>query len=146
MSKILPALNHFGLTVHSLRETLDFYKKITTVEVYEEKVRITGEGVGEVIQVEKPDYDSCLVRIGGANFELIEHFSSKGGSAVGKHNEIGGIHLAFMVKDIDYVYDKLKELGIETTYDGPYTAENLGGYRTLFFKDINGISVEVGQI
>lgn len=143
---MLPTLNHVGLTVRSIEETIHFYKQLTTVEVFEETVHITGDGVGEVIRVKNPDYKSCMVRIGNRAFELIEHLGSKGRHLVANHNDICGIHLAFMVNDIDDVFRRVKALGCEPTTSQPYTAHDLGGYQAFFFRDLNGVQIEVGQI
>ncbi len=142
----LPGLNHVGLTVLSIEETLNFYRQLTTVEIFEESVHISGDGVGEVIRVNKPDYNSCMARIGNRSFELIEHHSSKGRHLVGNHNDVGGIHLAFMVDNIDEVYSKVKALGLEPTTQQPYTATELGGYQAFFFRDLNGVQIEIGQV
>ena len=141
---ILEKMNHVGITVFSIDETLNFYRQITSVEIYEPSVHISGEGVGKVIEVEKPDYNSCMVAIGGRTFELIEHFSSKGRHLLAKHNDVCGIHLAFMVPNIEEVYEKVKNLGIKPI-TSPYTAESLDGYKAFFFRDINGIQIEIGQ-
>lgn len=143
---ILPTLNHIGLTVHSIEDTLDFYRKLTTVEIYEASTHISGEGVGEVINVGRPDYHSCMVRIGNRSFELIEHHSSKGRHLVANHNDVCGIHLAFMVSDIDDAYCRVKACGIEPTTPQPYTAHELDGYRAFFFRDLNGVQIEIGQV
>ena len=143
---MLPALNHVGLTVLNIEDTISFYKQLTSVEVFEETVHITGDGVGEVIRVKNPDYRSCMVRIGNRVFELIEHLGSKGRHLVANHNDICGIHLAFMVGNIEDVYRRVKALGFEPTTDQPFTAHNLGGYKAFFFRDLNGVQIEVGQV
>lgn len=145
-SQILPKLNHIGLTVHSIEKTLDFYRQLTNVEIYEEATHISGDGVGKIIAVENPDYHSCMTRIGNQNFELIEHHSSKGQHLFAHHNDVGGIHLAFMVQDIDDVFHRVKTFGIEPTTSEPYTALELGGYKAFFFRDLNGVQVEIGQV
>ncbi|MEG4634744.1 VOC family protein [Microcoleus sp. AR_TQ3_B6] len=127
-------------------ETLEFYRKLTVVEIYEESTHISGDGVGEIIKVEEPNYHSCMVRIGNRNFELIEHHSSKGRHLVANHNDVCGIHLAFMVNDIDDVFKRVKALGIEPTTKQPYATNQLGGYRAFFFRDLNGVQIEVGQV
>ncbi|GKT24596.1 VOC family protein [Acidovorax sp. SUPP3334] len=143
---ILPNLNHIGLTVHSIEETLNFYRQLTDVEIYEESTHIGGDGVGKIIAVDKPDYHSCMARIGNRNFELIEHHSSKGRHLYAHHNDVCGIHLAFMVSDIDEVFRRVKALGLEPTTAEPYTAHELGGYKAFFFRDLNGVQIEIGQI
>lgn len=145
-TQFLPTLNHIGLTVHSIDETLNFYRKLTSVEIYEESTHICGDGVGEIIKVKKPDYHSCMVRIGNRSFELIEHHSSKGRHLVANHNDVCGIHLAFMVADIENVFQQVKALGIEPTTVEPYTAQELGGYKAFFFRDLNGVQIEIGQV
>ena len=145
-TQFLYNLNHIGLTVHNIEETLAFYRKLTSVEIDEDAAHITGEGVGKVIKVKNPDYHSCMVRIGNRTFELIEHHSSKGRHLVASHNDVGGIHLAFMVNNIDDAFNDVKALGIEPTTALPYTAIELGGYRAFFFRDINGIQIEIGQV
>ena len=145
-TQFLPNLNHIGLTVYSIDKTIEFYRKLTSVEIYEESTHISGDGVGNVIKVEKPDYHSCMVRIGNRNFELIEHHSSKGKHLMGYHNDVCCIHLAFMVDNIDDVFQQVKALGVEPTTAQPYTAHELEGYRAFFFRDPNGIQVEIGQV
>lgn len=142
---MLNALNHVGLTVLSIQDTIDFYSKLTTVEIFEEAVHITGDGVAKVIDVPNPDYRSCMVRIGKRSFELVEHLSSKGNHLVANHNDTCGIHLAFMVEDIESIYQQVKSLGIEPR-TAPYTAHDLGGYKAFFFRDINGFQIEIGQV
>ncbi len=143
---LLPQLNHIGLTVHSIADTIAFYRQITTVEIYEEPVHISGDGVGQIIRVEKPDYHSCMARIGQRNFELIEHHTSKGRHLLASHSDVCGIHLAFMVEDIEGVFQRVKALGIDPTTPEPYTANELGGYKAFFFRDLNGVQVEIGQV
>ncbi|MFB9244574.1 VOC family protein [Massilia antarctica] len=145
-NQLLPGLNHVGLTVLSIEDTLDFYRKLTSVEIFEETVRISGDGVGAVIRVKNPDYKSCMARIGNRNFELIEHIGSKGRHLVANHNDVCGIHLAFMVDDIDDVFQKVTQLGLETTTEQPYVATELGGYQAFFFRDLNGVQIEIGQV
>ena len=145
-TQILPKLNHIGLTVHSIEKTLDFYRQLTNVDIYEEATHISGDGVGKIIAVEKPDYHSCMARIGNQNFELIEHHSSKGRHLFAYHNDVCGIHLAFMVQDIDEVFRRVNTLGIVPTTSEPYTALELGGYKAFFFRDLNGVQVEIGQV
>lgn len=145
-SPFLPGLNHVGLTVLSIEDTLNFYRQLTSVEIFEETVHISGDGVGEIIRVKNPDYNSCMARIGNRNFELIEHLGSKGKHLVANHNDVCGIHLAFMVNDIDDVFLKVKNLGLEPTTAQPYTAQELGGYKAFFFRDLNGVQIEIGQV
>lgn len=142
---MLTALNHVGLTVLSIEDTINFYKKLTSVEVFEETVHISGDGVGEVINVNKPDYKSCMVRIGNRAFELIEHLKSKGRHLIANHNDVCGIHLAFMVENIDEIYRAVQSLGLKPTTAQPYVAEDLGGYKAFFFRDLNGVQIEIGQ-
>lgn len=143
---MLPTLNHVGLTVLSIEDTIAFYKKLTHVEVFEEAVHITGAGVGEVINVQRPDYKSCMVHIGARAFELIEHFGSKGRHLVANHNDVCGIHLAFMVSDIEDIFQRVKSMGLQPTTERPYTAKDLGGYKAFFFRDLNGVQIEIGQV
>jgi glyoxylase I family protein len=142
---MLTALNHVGLTVLNIEDTINFYKKLTSVEVFEETVHISGDGVGEVINVNEPDYKSCMVRIGNRAFELIEHLKSKGRHLIANHNDVCGIHLAFMVENIDEIYREVQNLGLKPTTAQPYEAESLGGYKAFFFRDLNGVQIEIGQ-
>jgi hypothetical protein len=86
-----------------------------------------------------------MVNIGNRSFELVEHFSSKGQHLIANHNDAGGIHLAFMVKNIDEVFEQVISIGIEPRTT-PYTASDLDGYKAFFFRDINGFQVEIGQV
>jgi len=119
---------------------------VPEVEIYEESTHIGGDGVGKIIAVDKPDYHSCMARIGNRNFELIEHHSSKGRHLYAHHNDVCGIHLAFMVPDIDEVFRRVKALGLEPTIAEPYTAHELGGYKAFFFRDLNGVQIEIVQV
>lgn len=82
-----------------------------------------------------------MARIGNRNFERVDHFSSKGQHPVGNHIDVCGIHLAFIVDDIDAVFAQVKALGAE-----PTTATELGGYKAFFLRDLNGVQVEIGQV
>lgn len=139
-------MNHIGLTVHSIEATLDFYRKFTTVDVFEDATHIDSDDVGPVIGVKTPDYHSCMVRIGDRNFELIEHHASKGRHLVANHNDVCGIHLAFMVDNIDEVFQQVLKLQLQPTTAAPYVAQELGGYKAFFFRDLNGVQIEIGQV
>jgi len=145
-NNILQNLSHVGMTVHNIAETISFYRKLTSVEICAGPIHINDDLAGTVILVDKPDFHSCIVRIGDRNFELIEHHSSRGRAIIGNHNDVGGVHLAFMVEDIDRAFEAVKELGLIPTTKSPYTSQQLGGYRAFFFRDTNGFQVEVGQL
>ena len=143
---LLPQLNHVGITVDSIEDTIDFYRRITTVEVVAGPTRIAEEAVGDVIRVKRPNFRSCVVRIGTRGFELVQHDTSKGDRIMGRHNNVGGVHLAFMVENIESVMQSVKDLGITTTASEPYSSATLNGYKTFFFEDVNGYMVEIGQM
>ncbi len=127
-------LDHIGIAVKDLKESLKFYegilglKCVDTEVVEEQKVRV------------------AFLPIGDTELELLESTHEDGPIAKFIEKKGEGIqHLAFRVDDIEKAIEEMKALGIRMIDEKPrYGA---GGAKIAFChpKSTNGILIELSQ-
>ncbi len=112
-------LNHIGIYVSDLANSISFYQEIFHFSV--EK------------QFKSGSTDIALLDIGGGVLELIQKPEDPGVPPVGNWS-----HLALLEPMFDSAVKKLEEMSIETR---KVTMEN--GNRLCFFKDPDGHMIEI---
>ena len=125
-------VDHIGIAVKDLRETLKFYETVLGLK-----------GTGTEV-VEEQQVTVAFLPCGDSEIELLE--STAEGSAVDKfiaQNGEGVQHIALRVEDIDTAIAELKEKGVRLIDEIPrYGA---GGARIAFVhpKSANGVLLEL---
>jgi methylmalonyl-CoA/ethylmalonyl-CoA epimerase len=131
---MLTKINHIGIAVKSLNDSLPFYRDNLGMafagieEVVEQKVRV------------------AMLQIGDSKIELLEPTSEE--SAVAKFMEKNGPgihHLAYEVEDIEAAIQKLMADGARMIDEKPRTGAH--GSRIAFIhpKSSNGVLTEICQ-
>jgi len=123
--------DHFAITVSNLRRSIDFYQDILGFKV-----------LGQLIQ---DNGNFIIVYLDMGNGKILELFNfSEKGEPITSYNDknIGMKHFAFKVDNVDEAYEYFKKEGVEFTME-PTNAE--GGVRIAFFKDPDGILIEIIQ-
>jgi len=129
-------LDHIGIAVKNLRESIQFFKDILGLEligveeVPEEKVRV------------------AMIKAGDVRLELLE--ATDEDSAIAKYIKKRGEgihHIAFRVDDADEVSRQLKNKGLRLVYEEPKIVSK--GSRKVNFihpKSAHGILLEIMEV
>ncbi len=144
----LKSVNHIGIPVRNLDRSLKFYRKLTGGTVLFADNPMYGKGLSKGTKVDNASLRFGLLKIDNTILELIEYENPRGKDFDRKNNDIGSIHIAFEVPDIQTVYKQLKTQGVEFNAP-PYTfteedgAPDIVGATFAYFKDPDGIQLEI---
>jgi catechol 2,3-dioxygenase-like lactoylglutathione lyase family enzyme len=134
-------VHHVGLTVSDLDRSIEWYGKVLGLR---ETMRSGGSGpiVSELMQVPDADVTAVFMKIGDVHVELLHH-KTDGRPFDRNNNDIGAMHMCFLVDDVDAAYEALKKEGIELNAPPLYnTAGALEGWGVLYFRDPDGVQLE----
>jgi lactoylglutathione lyase/methylmalonyl-CoA/ethylmalonyl-CoA epimerase len=107
---MIKKINHIGIAVNSIEDSLKLYTDVLGLEV---------KGI-EIVEEQKAK--TVIIPVGETKIELIESTSPEG--AIAKHIERRGEglhHIALEVIDIEHALDTLKEKGIPLVDEQPRT-------------------------
>ncbi len=149
MEGLTRSVHHIGIPVSNLDESLKFYRNFVGGEV-EFTQPMWGEGLSKGAKVPNAKLRFSFLRINNTIIELIEYERPKGKTFDRGNNDIGSIHIAFEVEDIQKTYSELSSQGIVFNAP-PYTfteddgAEAVVGATFAYLKDPDGIQLEIFQ-
>jgi catechol 2,3-dioxygenase-like lactoylglutathione lyase family enzyme len=140
----LSGINHVGVTVASLDDSLAFYRDVFGLE----PVLVTdasGPEVAATFQVPGADFRVAFLPVGASVWELVE-YRTPGRATRPRHDEIGGMHACFEVSDMEAALARLAEHGVEVP-DAPLEiAEGpTAGARIAYVRDPDGVQIELLQ-
>jgi len=109
-------IDHINISVTDIEITKRFFTELLDFKV-EKEGYLEGDWMDRTVGLEKVQAKYAKLTIPGTetSIELIQYFRPEGGkdTLMNKANRIGFRHIAFEVKDIDTVYRKLKDAGVE---------------------------------
>lgn len=140
---------HAGITVSNLEESIKFYRDILGLKLVKTEPPKATRGQrlgvpGAEIQIAVFEFNDC-----NDSLELIEYLKPESEFKKGLPvNAIGQVHVAFRVKNVLSVIERLNSNGVEfiggnipeTIEDGP-----LQGWKWIYFKDPDGTNLELIQ-
>ena len=139
------ALHHVGITVRTLRESVDFYRRLLGCTVRGESMS-SGEDVGmltghagarlAIADLDLPD--------GGA-LELIQYLEPQSAPLQQERSQPGHTHIAFLTGDVDAAYRRCVEQGISPTSPPVEVVDPGGewdGARAFYATDPDGRTIE----
>jgi catechol 2,3-dioxygenase-like lactoylglutathione lyase family enzyme len=143
------ALHHTGYTVSDLDRSVAFYRDLMGLEVLAQQEKQGGYLAAIV------GYQDAHVRMAhlrapasGHVLELFEYIAPKGETPERiEPRDVGTAHLCFLVDDLDAVYRRLVDAGVDTFVSPPVlvdTGINTGGYG-IYLRDPDGIVLEIFQ-
>jgi len=140
--------NHTSYTVSDLSRTLAFYRDLLGFEVLRERPSITNTYFRKIVGFPDGVVRDALLRIPGSThyLELFEYKQPRGVTMDLKPNNPGSSHIAYYVDDLQEMYPRLKEAGVEFVSEPIYLDEgpNTGGW-AVYMKDPDGIILELFQ-
>jgi len=142
--------DHTCYTVKDLDAARYFYCDTLGFEIAHARPEITNRYFREIIGFPDAVVRDLYLKIPGTDhyLELFEYMHPKGVEQDTTHNKPGSSHIAYLVDDLQSLFDRLKTVeNIEFISDPVYLDEgpNEGGW-ALYMKDPNGIVIEMFQL
>lgn len=144
---MIKGVHHTCITVSDLEQSIAFYRDLLGLDlVMTEESERSGDDRSKALGVPKAKVKLAILRAGDAQVELIEYVTAKGRAYDRRNNDVGAMHIAFQVEDIDAVYQRMLDQGVRFTSppatipDGP-----MKGWKWTYFFDPDGVSLEIIQ-
>lgn len=136
-------MHHVGIPVNDLGRSLGFYKDILGIEP-----EFVGEGSGpelsQALGVPDAHLSFAFILLGNTVLELLEYHAPRGRDHDRMNCDVGAIHVAFEVANIQEAYEQLREKGIVFNAPPLKIEEGpLAGCAFAYFKDPDGVQLEI---
>jgi len=144
---MIHGVHHTCITVSDLERSIGFYRDLLGLELLltEESER-SQDDRSKALGVAGAKVKLAILSAGNARVELIEYVASTGRPYDRKNNDVGAMHIAFQVEDIDAVYQRLVDHGVSfTAPPATIPAGPMAGWRWTYFFDPDGVSLEIIQ-
>lgn len=144
---MIQGVHHTCITVSDRDRSVAFYRDLLGLElIMTEESERSQDDRSKALGVAGAKVKLAILRAGNTRVELIEYATSQGRPYDRKNNDVGAMHIAFQVEDIDAVYQRMLEHGVRFTSE-PVTipAGPMKGWRWTYFFDPDGVSMEIIQ-
>jgi catechol 2,3-dioxygenase-like lactoylglutathione lyase family enzyme len=140
--------DHTSFTVKNMADSLAFYRDLLGFEMINQRPEVTNQYFRDIVGIPDLVAHVSYMRIPGTEhrLELIEYKHPQGTAQDLTPNNPGSSHIAYLVDDLNAMFQKLKAAGA-TFISGPVALNegpNKGG-AALYMKDPNGIIIELFQ-
>ncbi|UZO80088.1 VOC family protein [Aquimarina sp. ERC-38] len=141
------SVQHIGIPVSNLVKSIEFYKEFLGGKILFQN-EMVGEGFSKGTKVPNAACKFAMIEIKNTIIELIEYTNPIGKPFRQNNNDVGAIHIAFEVDDIQETYKNLSEKGYQFNAE-PYTfkekdkAEDIVGASFAYLNDPDGIQLEI---
>jgi catechol 2,3-dioxygenase-like lactoylglutathione lyase family enzyme len=135
-----------GVPVASMQRSLQFYRDLFGIEP---DFRADGSGsqLSEAVGVPDADLSFAFLQIGDDVLELLEYKHPIGQPYDRRNCDIGAVHIAFEVPDIDEAYEALGAKGVKFNAPPLRIAEGpLQGSAFAYFADPDGVQLEIFEV
>jgi catechol 2,3-dioxygenase-like lactoylglutathione lyase family enzyme len=144
---LIKSIHHTCISVSDLELSIAFYRDMLGLELLTvEESELSGDDRSDTLGVSQAQVRLAIFRVGGTRLELIEYVTPRGRPYDRRNNDVGAMHIAFQVDDIDSAYRSLLEKDVQFT--GPpatIPAGPLKGWRWTYFLDPDGVALELIQ-
>jgi catechol 2,3-dioxygenase-like lactoylglutathione lyase family enzyme len=138
-------LHHVGVSVRSLPAALAWYEEMFGVRP-DFMAGSEGPEVSRAVQVPGVVIDAAFLRIGDVWLELLEFREPAGTDFTLRNCDVGVIHIALDVPDIQQAYSSLTSKGVVFSNEPTYIPEGkLAGHWYAYFRDPDNVQFELFQ-
>lgn len=136
---MLKEMHHTGLSVADMEKSLGLYRDALGMEVEWDLTIKDIPAFGTIIGLPGVEERIVMMKLNNCRIELFQFFKPKGKKLDRRQCDLGYMHVAFIVDELEDICARLKEMGIEFYSE----AENLGTYTVIFFKGYDGETIEL---
>lgn len=136
---MLKEMHHTGLSVADMEKSLGLYRDALGMEVEWDLTIKDIPAFGTIIGLPGVEERIVMMKLNNCRIELFQFFNPKGKKLDRRQCDLGYMHVAFIVDELEEICARLKEMGIEFYSE----AENLGTYTVIFFKGYDGETIEL---
>lgn len=134
-------LRHVGLAVTNMDRALELYQGIFNLEITWDQIE-SGTFIDRLSNIEDVKVRTVKLKdSNGGMIELLQYISHPNTVNNDPINRIGCSHIAITVNDIDSMYKKLVEFGLNFHYEPQLSVD--GNAKVAFCRDGEGILIEV---
>lgn len=145
MTVSLKSLHHVGVPVRDLQRSLAWYRDLFDLEPdFVEET--SGPDLDAAVQIPGARLSYAFLTLSNTVLELLQYHEPVGEDFALRNCDIGAVHVAFEVDDIQRAYDELSARGANFSAppnlieDGPMT-----GHHFAYFRDPDGVQLELFQ-
>jgi glyoxylase I family protein len=142
------AADHTGITVSNLERSLAFWRDVLGFE-FSHRAHQKGERPEQITGVKGAELELAVVKSsGGHKIELLEYFAPADRKHVDlRPCDVGHVHVALTVDDLDAVLKKIAESGWELAgKPQELTQGPNAGKRVVYVRDPDGTTIEFMQM
>lgn len=146
---MLGQVAHIGITVSNLEKSIKFYRDVLGLD-FQGQMIMEGDSTDRLFNIK-----DCIVKVAYLNasdnintppIELLEFNKKQEENKDMKLNKISISEVCFSVKEIDKVYNDLKDKGVEflsQPQEFDLRDQGFGRSKAVYFKDPDGIILEL---
>ena len=135
----MPSLNHIGITVTDVEQSVLFYRDVVGMELYSRR-RMQGEWFDTLTHNSGADIDVAMLRMDGLTLQLVQYLAAGGDTLPLAHHNVGNPHMCVNVDDVDAKHrDATTRGGLDPT---PIVDIMGLGIRSFYVHDPDGLPVE----
>ena len=143
-SSLVIGYRHTGIIVKDMERSLFFYNNILELEVIQD-YSDHSDFINTALGLKKASIRMVKLKSKDGNIiELLKYESHPTEKHIIPFYNVGICHIAFRVKDIYKIYDKLKKENIETISEPMLGSEKIA--KVFFCVDPNGVRIELVQM
>ena len=141
MTSTSVAALHVGIPVSDMERALWFYRDLLGLTFISSR-EVSGERVSMGVGVPNAHIRIVLLDAGTIQLELLHYLNPPGRPFSGRNNDVGSMHVAFKVADLQGVYDRLQAAGIACN-TAPLRSTYPEGWGWFYARDPDGMTVEL---
>ena len=140
--------DHTGITVSNLERSLAFWRDVLGFEL-SHTAHQKGELAREITGVEGAEIKLAVLKTpGGHKIELLEYLAPADRKRANlRPCDIGSVHVALLVEDLDVALDRVAVSGWKTAGQPQILTKGLNaGKRVVYVRDPDGTTIEFMQV
>jgi len=136
-------VHHASIAVSDMDRSIKFYRVILGLHFSLPPTEESGEEVSKGVGVPNARLKYAILQTpdNKGQVELVQYLNPVGKRIYRDNNDIGSMHIAFRVKDIDKAYEELKKNGVEFLTPPVKNPGGKGGF--VYFRDPDGVTLEL---
>jgi catechol 2,3-dioxygenase-like lactoylglutathione lyase family enzyme len=141
--------HHTSYTVADIKRSLVFYRDLLGFDLIQERPEVTADYFRAIVGLPDCVVYAVLMKIPGTShhLELFEYIHPRADALAMRPNAPGSSHIAYHVDDLNGLYHRLKDAGVDTFVSSPVYLDkgpNAGGW-AVYLRDPDGIYIELFQ-